>query len=224
MKTCFCSVFFVIGGIHAVPAPFVNLGFENLGFEEARTNSLVPDPRISGALWGPITDLLPGWQLSTGNIQVENLGYNSPTTVIHPIEILRDDGIASPVVDRYSLLLIPLGQHYSLTQRGHVPDEARFLSFTYSGYPFIASINGQDVTRSNAPLVGQPVTITGDISRFAGQTVDLTIRTSYPSIPGVGSSYRLYDITFMIPEPSTSALVAFGVVVMVACGLRRCLR
>ncbi len=186
--------------------------FQNLGFEEANTNGL-----SLGAV-GPIAQLLPGWQLFRGNEAFTSIGYDAFEV---PRESINDDHVfPRPLEGQFSLQLYPDHTlNYFLVQRGTVPADARTLSLTYSGWPWVASINGEDVTPQNRPITFGPFSVSGDVSKFAGQTVDLVLRTSFSSIPTVGDAYELDAIRFSVPEPCTALMGLAGTALVLAARL-----
>jgi hypothetical protein len=59
---------------------------------------------------------------------------------------LIDSAVDPPIEGRYTLRLIRLtDEHYVLSQRGDLPADARYSSFTSRNGPFWASINGIDL-------------------------------------------------------------------------------
>jgi hypothetical protein len=114
----------------------------------------------------------------------------------------------------------------SIAQTGMIPINANSIEFlgksVFGGPTLELSFNGQNIPTlplsngTNYTLYG------GDISQFAGQTGELRF-TSLPSplYPTPQSGGLLDDISFspmVIPEPSTLALMTFGLIF----GLYRC--
>jgi PEP-CTERM motif len=100
-------------------------------------------------------------------------------------------------------------------QRGQVPENASSLSFV-SGGLMEMRINAELVYTSDPNRTGFPSV---DVSRFAGQVVDLDFHVL--QFPGSGASYFFDVIGFtQVPEPSTWALFGVGGAVM-GWGLRR---
>ena len=199
--------------------------FQNLGFEEANTNSLVflPGGFFSVEGIGPISDLLPGWQLFLNTNQVTILGFNHyVTTAFENRHSLVNTNARPSMEGRYMLYLHRPSalDNYYLSQRGDIPAEARFLTFTFRDRPFAVTINGEQLTGDPFQLPSESAsTVQVDVSRFAGQTVELTFRTSYYLLPG-GGDHELDAIAFIVPEPTTLAFVAVGIAVL-ACRWRR---
>jgi hypothetical protein len=196
--------------------------FKNLNFEQANTNSLRMDNSIGGLI-GSVADLLPGWQLFQGANLMTNVGYNIPFGPPTPIgKAGGAAGIIGPpfpngptISGDYTLsLFIPAATNIvdpvHLIQRGDIPVDARLLAFTYRNEPITASVNGVDLPR---PInSGGPTTVILDISRFAGQNVELDFRTSGGVFGSAVGYHDLDDIRFIpdIPEPSTWALFGLG--------------
>jgi hypothetical protein len=104
-----------------------------------------------------------------------------------------------------------------LFQTGDVPDDAKSIHFIDFGGPFELRINGSLVpliydypptwTRGNPTI---PVNVYGDVSMFAGQSVELdftTVRDPASLLNGID------DISFsrqIVPEPTTWVLWGLG--------------
>lgn len=195
--------------------------FQNLDFESAMTNALVPvTPGLGTGGTSLISDLLPGWQLYRGTNLLDTMGYNyftSPFAFTGGATLIGRDYVEGfAFEEKLSLrLAVPGGLNpdpFILVQRGDIPEGARFLAFTYRWLPFTVSINGVDLPPSINP--GSPTTIFDDISQFAGQNVELSFRTSATSLSGSTGWHDLDSIAFLIPEPSTNALLSLGAVAL----------
>jgi hypothetical protein len=100
-------------------------------------------------------------------------------------------------------------------QRGQVPVNASSLSFFANG-PMEMRVNGELLHTINTSVTVFPDV---DVSRFAGQVVDLDFHVL--QFPGSGASFSFDIIGFnQVPEPSTWALFGVGGAVM-GWGLRR---
>ena len=188
--------------IHAAP-------FRNLDFEEANTNST-----REGS--GPITDLLPGWQIYEGTNVVGTIGYNyRPLGIGYGTLIPRDQATNYGPVSlsgNYAIYLLPkTGASYSLVQRGDIPADARALAFV--GFGSILGFGSQGI-RLEASVNGTTLTfLTGfqewDVSAFAGQTAELKL-----TLPGelgfFGDTRIAFDSLYFVPEPTSFNL--FGLV------------
>ena len=195
--------------------------FQNLGFDEANTNGVGVDS------FGPATQLLPGWRLSSVIREETLIGYNVSLAglnfaTLYDMSYSRF-GTPPPVEGKYGLGLWPgpasedLDAPYHLSQTGDIPGDAKTIHFTDFAGPFELRVNGELV-----PLVyyvppnyppplfnrGVPVPVVGDISAFAGKTAELEFTTV--AIIGPSDALRGIDSIFfspdLIPEPSTWAL------------------
>src|SRR5262245_44216800 len=112
--------------------------FINLGFELADTNSVIypfndrenPSPTPLKQGFGPVEQLLPGWQLRLGDVPLDLLGLDA----VVPIGGIPD-GFASlvtplgegkppftPFEGNFGLYLIDApSQRFTLSQRGEIP-------------------------------------------------------------------------------------------------------
>src|SRR6478609_1537519 len=123
------SLSYVLG--HAAP-------FENLAFDQANTNRVIPQDGAPFRGVGTTEDLLPGWQLSKGAAPQATLGLN--LSLLGPgyatlISADQSDSFQFPVEGKYALYLVgsPGNQDpFSISQRGEVPLDARLLTFHYS--------------------------------------------------------------------------------------------
>ena len=212
MKKCHL-LFLLIGALEGNAAPF-----ENLDFEQAITNSLTYDRRLNG-LVGSVQDLLRGWQLFQGTNLLTSVGYNLDLLSFFGYQAGSIVGGESgrSIQGSYSLsLYIPgrggtIVEPFYLSQRGDIPADAKFLAFTYRDLPFAVSINGTQVTPFGIPGgFTSPRTFFVDISRFAGQEVELGFTTIGTPTSGATGSHDLDAIAFLVPEPSAWALLSLG--------------
>ena len=186
--------------------------FENLGFDLANTNSLTVTPGMGLTGTGSAEDLLPGWQLFKGGIPQTTLGLNlSLLSGGYATLISADQGqyFGWNVEGAYALDLVGSAGNqdlFSLSQRGDIPADAQWLSYRYSGYPFLLTINGTNLQ----PAQQSPNSEAFDISAFRGQTVDLKLTVLGPAMPTEPGSSIIDSVAFTIPEPSTWVLVTLG--------------
>ncbi|MBI3416546.1 MAG: PEP-CTERM sorting domain-containing protein [Verrucomicrobia bacterium] len=197
--------------------------FQNLGFDEANTNSV----RFQGRF--PTSDLLPGWQLFQGNVLQTNILYNGALEFNYATIVDRSGtGIygTSFTLGAYSLVLNDFADHFNLftlVQRGDVPSDARFLSYTFAGSPFQVTINGQNLLPAVQNGAVNPIEILIDVSKYAGQNVQLTFSGAAGVFaPNDPAGLRWLDnIQFEVPEPGTVTLFGLGGCALLAAGLRR---
>ncbi|MCF7763198.1 MAG: hypothetical protein K9N62_05945 [Verrucomicrobia bacterium] len=184
--------------------------FENLGFDEANTNSIVFGTRLGSfglepTARGPASDLLPGWQLFNGTEPVSEIGlvlpgFSSGVRVGLTSKELYPDFIKGKYVLGFGFT--EPDAPWSLVQRGDVPSDAAFLSFISQGggiliQPPQVSLDGQELFQ--VPGTPEPVGLERlmyDVRDFAGKTAELRF------IYDINTSYRtLDDILFIGSTP-----------------------
>ena len=157
--------------------------FQNLGFDEANTNTtqfFIPSdpslPRPEGV--GPPEDLVPGWQLISGTNPVSFVGYNLAVTNVSWFS-LTSKGLAPDRVEGlYALHLTFLGATgpgvMVLRQRGDVPADAKTLTFRHDPFDeYIVTADGNRLLPSSPEPSQSPEMTSLDISAFAGKNVEL---------------------------------------------------
>jgi hypothetical protein len=213
----------------AVAAPF-----QNLGFEEANTNSAVlywgrDDLGLHWILYGsgPTADLLPGWEVRIGERSVTTLNYNiefgypsfaiyDRVTLGHPLETGNRFYVQLATLTAGS----PFGEPVSIVQSGLVPADAQYLSYDDTGsagatvYP---TVNGTRLS----PVSQTQGHVSYDVSQYAGQEVTLAL-TLFPQV--IAAKVDTIDsIAFeAVPEPATGVLLTLGAATL--CGAIRCRR
>ena len=208
-------------GLEANCAPF-----QNLGFDEADTNG------VPSNTFGPAGPMLPGWKLFDEHGETRFIGYNADVIGLNLVVLYDKNylnfGGPAPVEGKYALGLWPgPGLEvtefalYHLTQIGEVPADAKTIHFVNFGSGFELLFNGKEVPLIyDYPPGGRPprfnrdvpIPAVGDISAFAGQTVELEFITLSPFGLSDGL-YGIESISFspeLIPESSTWALLALG--------------
>jgi hypothetical protein len=189
-------------------SPLLAAPFQNLGFEQVNTNHLVEVPievvTRSGGFRGPAAELLPYWNLFDGPNLVTEIGYN-----------LQPLGAGYPSIDyatipgtegSYVLNLAKVG--YTLVQTGEIPQNAKSIRFLTGTDPMVPSsyldvaINGEPIALNLETIFSGRSYVNGDISAFAGQSVELAFTTKNVTI--------LDNITFVVPEPTESAFLCLG--------------
>jgi len=207
--------------------------FQNLGFEEARTNGLtffsqnIHSFGYPRAGFGTTVDLLPGWRLlsesSSEKRELATMGFNFPSGLGQEIPpglasftSIIDEGYPGwGSIEGYTLDFFRDPSdfskggmpHFSIVQLGDVPLHAVYLTFRSRLNYFAASIDGVDLP-SNVDYFATGY-FWADVSQYAGRTVELKFRTYDPFLPRTGH-YELDSISFAIPEPSTTPLIALG--------------
>jgi hypothetical protein len=213
LETGVCCALLIFGAIHVTPAQFVNLGFE-----DARTNSVTPslNPGYPGEGRGAVSDLLPGWRLLQNGQPLTTMDYNNlgRTFEVRDYQsVIGPPGFGIPSEGQFAFFLSDSAapDNYALVQRGDIPIDARLLFFQFRAGPFIASVNGEDISPTGFPYAETPRTVFADVSRFAGQTVELSFR------PGGGtlafSTSYLDNIGFAVPEPTPILILLVSAIV-----------
>jgi hypothetical protein len=203
--------------VAAASLPVAAATFRNLDFEEAQTNNIHFIDQTSGI--GSTLDLLPGWQLYGGSTLQTNLYFNG-----NPI----GSGFASLIDSRrneqfvegsYAMLFAATFGNtapFSLVQRGDIPADATLLVLRYQEYPFSLTLNGIEIPAAGSTGTfpsSAPADSSYDVSRFAGQNVELRLTTF--ALTGLISYDEHYlDSIRFVPEPPAGALFAVGM-----CGL-----
>ena len=172
--------------------------FGNLGFEEVNTNHLVEVPinvmTRSGGWQGPAAELLPYWNLFDGPNLVTQIGYNLQPLGAGYCSI--DNATIPGSEGSYLLNLAKVG--YTLVQTGDIPQQAKAIRFLTSTDPMVPgsylglAINGEPISLNLETIFSGTSYVNGDISAFAGKTVELSFTTRNVTI--------LDNITFVIPE------------------------
>lgn len=200
--------------------------FQNLDFESANTNHLVPCG-IDNISSGPLNELLPGWQVkapSPGhwlnnqlwlNVFAPGPGFFSLFDRNYHPDLRPIDRF--PVYGNFSFAMNPDFGPFSLSQVGDVPVGVSAISFVSYERPVSLFIDSHAIALDSVEIPVEPFVehprfqVTADVSEFAGKEVELKFVT------GNAGWYGLDNITFLsVPEPSTWALIACGSAVV--CG------
>jgi len=190
--------------------------FQNLGFDEATTNNVSFNPEIPGTGVGPISELLPGWDLFSGTLQLGGLGYNQITAGLNYASVYDTNSqyVHYPIEGGYSLGLIPgpdFGSgailEYTLSQTGEVPPDATSIRFVNSGSPFELRVNGSFVPLAYFSVSPSTSVVFGDVSAYSGQEVELQFTTVFA---GRYLINVIDSVSFTIPEPTTWLLFGLG--------------
>jgi hypothetical protein len=200
--------------------------FQNLGFDNANTNNVTcfNFPFLPPICHGPSDELLPGWQLFNGNVEFPFIGFNSQPSGLGVASIyaFRPN---SEIIGLYSLGLFPgndlMTQLYIpqiLVQVGDVPAEAKSIRFFNFGSPFELRVNNNIVPLSNTfpPDPSLPgANVAGDISAYAGMTVELKFITIKIPLQSVNEIDSIGFSTESVPEPGASLLLGAGLLVII---------
>lgn len=213
----------IASGVHA-QGTFVNLNFE------ATTVPMTQPPTDPG----PPVDVgaaFPGWSAFLGTNQLSKVWYNNYTIGTANISLITPITPPFPAIEgNYSALLqagvggpaanIPM--EASLRQTSLIPLNAQSIQFKaildLSGVnpPFTVSLGGQNLALATLQQTPAYTLYGADVTAFAGQYRELRFTVTTPD--GRLNNLYLDAIRFgpAIPEPGTTALLAFGA----ACILR----
>jgi hypothetical protein len=215
---------FVLICLALVLRPVCGARFQNLDFDAGHTNITVSIPRDEGDGYGPIGDLLPGWRLLQGTNDVSLIGLNLNPIGLGVASIYNANfqGVGAPVFGNYSLGLYPgynlLFQYrpFSLVQQGDVGPEVRSIRFFNFGSPVELRLNGTMIPLSYDYQPGgtdpnnRLAVVTGDVSAFAGQTVELKFTTLDINNSAVNWLDSIEFTAQIVPEPATVVLLSLG--------------
>jgi hypothetical protein len=180
--------------------------FVNLNFEQANV------PAVPAGSLGSFVDpalAFPGWTvLPNGSIFQTSVFYNDLSLGGPAIALMGPDYPSAnsyyPLEGSYSVLLMYFGTGNppALSQTGFIPYGTQSISILGSA---VIELNGVNI----------PLTVTsdgrsaGDISMFAGQTVQLTITTAPEPFGHYDNIWDYFDdVQFSgVPEPSMSSLM-----------------
>lgn len=221
MKPIGIVLLFLISVVCAAAA-----SFQNLGFDEAVTNNSIPtDPRerpIYGDGLGPPEEMMPGWRIFSGTNSVKWIGLNQTPLGYDYATLVNatpPQGFVWPVEGLYSFDLVPGSFPITLLQSGEIPAGSKSIQFLSYGSPVQLEVSGSLVPLfysalpfdPRIPDYNQPSIAMGDISPFAGQTVEL----KFTAILGFAQNptHGMDSISFSplaIPEPTGPALIYIG--------------
>ena len=111
---------------------------------------------------------------------------------------------------------------YSLSQTGDVPSDARTIHFFSYGSPVQLEVNNSLSPLVYTSALVQPgwngnipvFDVVGDISLYAGQTVELKFTTLIGPSPGLNGLDEIFFSNVAIPEPPTLVLLPLGVLLL----------
>jgi len=200
--------------------------FQNLDFEAA---NLPPIPSGQYGGFVAISDAFPGWTGYIGTNQVTQVLQNNLTLGAPSIDILGPNWSYTQIISGQYAALLQAGTYAdrppadaALAQVGQIPTTARSLQLKESGAPVFVSLAGQPIALVQIGSGVNYVLYAGDISQFAGQTVELRLTThGTPDYPF--QMVNLDDIEFSpvpIPEPNPLSLFALGSLFLIQFSLR----
>jgi hypothetical protein len=198
--------------------------FVNLGFDSPDLSNKVIG--AGGIFHAPTTDLLPGWELTAVGGPAPTRGRIGVSGIPFSLNVAQP--VAGFDFGTYRVFLGPRSLpptesiEYHLSQTGQFPLGASYLRFFLSVSPLGTFdpqprpvdllINGVSIAYSRDT---SSITYHADVSAYAGQEVDL----EFVFIPNALSSFDIAGIE-VIPEPSTSTLIALGAGSLALFGLR----
>ena len=193
--------------------------FQNLDFDQANTNNVVPYQGGQFGGTGAVGDLLPGWKLyasgATNVIQETTMFFNGGLPGVGSYGWAALGSVNQNLPSRvfhsppYSLSLEPAFE-IDLVQVGHVPADVRSIRFISSGNVFSLQMSGTPVPLTYSQLYpgyneSPTYQAVGDISAFAGGTFEMRL------IVGNLHGGTIDSIEFIsVPEPSTGILLLLG--------------
>lgn len=189
--------------------------FRNLDFEAARLAFL---PESSFRLVP--AEALPAWTAAVDGAPVPFVPYNAVALSQATISLHDHNSASPPLSGNYSVILqssFPPKDVSSIAQAGAIASDAKTLLFTQRPGPLIgpmhASIGGNEIRLTLLQGTGEmstPSVWGGDISKYAGQTVELKFW-------GDGMLDNIVFSPVEIPEPNGSLLLLLAA----GLGLRR---
>lgn len=204
----------ILLAIAASGAPFVNLDFESA--------TVAPSPPAQPG-FVPISQALPGWRGFLGDRAQSDVLHNAHSLGSSAIGIFGPPSSA-PIDHNFSAFLqagrdpensrLPLD--VSLAQTGFIPSDARSIQFKVEPFappymgPFTVKLADQTISMIPLSLTPEYTLFGGDIASFAGTTAELRI-TAHATVDP--NNLMLDSISFSptpIPEPSSWALLAGG--------------
>src|SRR6266496_1832873 len=211
MKT---AVLMVLALLPVTPIVQAQNRFQNLGFEAAH---LTPIPPGEHGPFVPIDQALPGWSGFLGTQQVASVWQNDFSLGSANISILGPNWPLNGIIEgQYSVLLQAglISPSYlveaSISQTGWIPIGSESIQFKVFGADVSVSFAGQDIPIVPLSVANNYTLYGGDVSRFAGQSGQLTLSTRTLPDSGLHNAH-LDSIVFsaqVVPEPSVIGLLA----------------
>ncbi|MGH7866435.1 MAG: hypothetical protein ACREP9_02120 [Candidatus Dormibacteraceae bacterium] len=183
--------------------------FRNMDFEAAG-QYVTPTPP---GQYGDIVDpnlAFQGWTVGNASFDLyNNLTAGSPAIDLIGPEFPNGLGL-SALHGSYSVVIqnYGSGEGPTLSQTATVPSGAKSLGFLVDQRYGAVAVSFNGVNIPLIPFFGGTL-LAGDVTRFAGQTAQLTFTAT-----GSASFDFIQFSTASVPEPSASALAAFGAAVV----------
>ena len=200
-------------------APFVNMDFEQATVVPTHPPYYISAPAA-----------FPNWTVRIGGVQYTEVAYNNNGIGEGQVSLWdRSDpsNVGQLLQGRYMAALNTdgaFGHLAALSQTGDIPSDARSIRLLGDGGrgPAAVSINGIDIPMvfiGGQPIFNRPAMYGGDISEFAGQTVELTVSSRFG--PTFFYTVTADDIRFSTSPVPESPLASLG---LIACGASICRR
>jgi hypothetical protein len=186
--------------------------FFNLDFELSQT------PVSLGPGLVPITNALPGWAGTVGDVQIDEVWYNTRTVDAAMVSLQSSTSqITQPLQGTYSVFLLGASivsppASASIAQSGLIPSGSKSILFLSSpAHGLQVSFAGQPIPLIELGTGTDYVVLGGDVSQFAGLLGEL--RFTAPPLGGAVLDNIQFS-TQSIPEPGILGLLGLGVLSM----------
>lgn len=196
--------------LHVHGAPF-----RNLGFDEAKTNDLIVAwPNQTG--YGYVSNLLYGWEATSPNGNYISMGLDlyppidgsllGPVSFLASITHSRGKGWPFLPEGKYELVI---SGFTSITQTGHVPSDAKYLTYRYTLGYFDVKLNGQLLQKLVPDMPIRTFANSSqyfDVSAFTGHEVQLevVVGTSQTPTGEIRPAGGILDSIQFLPELPTT--------------------
>lgn len=200
-------------------------GFINLNFEKAKIITSQGSRQYA-------TNAIPGWTSYISGVARADLFYNDISLGAADTSIHDTNSVYPPPIQgKYMILLqgaqsaFPLGpQTAGIGQTAQISASAMSVSF-WGYFGGSLTFNNQALNYLQTGSTANYNIYTADVSPFSGQVGELLFTTPFQSSGGIDN---IQFSTAAVPEPSTLALTALGVLLLGwrsswNCSRRRCL-
>jgi|LakMenEpi03Aug12_release.lakeMendotaPanAssembly.Ray.scaffolds.fasta_scaffold393385_1 hypothetical protein len=197
-------------------APFVNLTFDEPDLSGPFTPVHLGGPQI-----GKTSQLLRGWTPILNGVAPDTMTY-SPVGTSSTGHLTLEENLTSPAGQRtlgYYILFSsspPNQANFSIKQTGTIPSDAASLGI-FANHLLEVRINGDTIYTVDPEITAYPWV---DVSRFAGQSVDLEFSVIQFPFQSVGMGFDILGFK-PVPEPSTWALFGVGAAAILCVGRRK---